>query len=131
MGDDPATHEVDQQRCEPRLHHVPAEHNDYAALATLCLHYGVYDAHEVTRDEHIRKRGEKRRERSLAVGRRRRELFGAYLVGSPCNRHGPYGSEVRFAMSHGGGDTVGIVRVGGCADFRYRLSEPTGRSALS
>jgi hypothetical protein len=50
VGDDTALDEIDEYRRNAGLHDVPAEHDDYAALVSMRIHYRIDDTLEITRD---------------------------------------------------------------------------------
>ena len=58
VRDDFALDERHEQRCEPGLHDVAAEHHDYGALLPRGVHDGVDDVTKVARDENVQERRE-------------------------------------------------------------------------
>src|SRR5437762_1498414 len=96
VADDAASHEIDEERREPGLYNVAAEHNEDAALAARGAGNRIDDTEEVTSDEHVGQRGEKGAE-SAIIARRVRELLSTHLIWPPRDGDGPDGVEIRFA----------------------------------
>ena len=100
VRDDAASHQFDEQRRQPGLHDVAAEHGHHAPVATLGVGDGLHDALEVARDEHIGEGVEERAERAV-VARRVRELRSIHLVGAARHRHGVHGVQIGLVVLHG------------------------------
>ncbi|GMV10504.1 MAG: hypothetical protein AMXMBFR55_22380 [Gemmatimonadota bacterium] len=93
VGDDAAAHEVDEDRGEPGLHHVAAEHDDDAPPRTRGRGDGGDDAAEVARHQDVGERVDEGAERAVGTGRAR-ELARAHPVGAPRHGDGPDARQV-------------------------------------
>jgi hypothetical protein len=96
VGDDPPPHEVDEQRGEPRLDDVAAEHDDDGTIGLCGGDDGRDDTAEVTRDQDVGERVEKVAQGGRCGGALRRtgKLLGANLVGASLDGNGAHRAEV-------------------------------------
>ena len=100
VRDDAATHQIDDERREPRLHHMTAEHEYDAAFRRSGVGHRVDDRAEIARGQDVGKRCDERRERSI-VARRMRELGGAHFVGTARDGDGADARQIRLARGGG------------------------------
>jgi hypothetical protein len=82
---------------------VAAEHDDHRALTPSSGGDGRYDALEVARNEHVRKRLEKR-VKAFVASRWRREFRGGDLVRAPLDWNCSNSGEVSFRDRRGSFD---------------------------
>jgi len=74
---------------------VAAEHDDDCSTVVFCRRNGVDDATEITRNEDVGKRLEKRGEAAILAGRRCK-LRGGNFVRAPLDRNGADLREIGF-----------------------------------
>jgi hypothetical protein len=95
VSDDAALDEIDQQWREAGLNDMSAEHDDHGTFATGSVGDRVNDLQEISRDEYVGQRFQKRCETTILAGWGG-EFTGGDFVRSPLDRDRPDLGEIRF-----------------------------------